>query len=57
MGLAQRRKGRKVKSLGQKKQRQTYLRVTDLKLGYLLNFGETLMKKGITRAVNGPQES
>ena len=36
-----------------KKQIQTYLRLTGLKLGYLLNFGEAYMKDGITRAVNG----
>lgn len=36
-----------------KKQIQTYLRLTQCKLGYLLNFGESLMKKGITRCVNG----
>ena len=36
-----------------KKQLQTYLRLTGFKLGFLLNFGEGLMKKGITRAVNG----
>ena len=35
-----------------KKQIQTYLRLTGLKLGYLLNFGEAYMKDGITRAVN-----
>lgn len=35
-----------------RKQIQTYLRLTDLKLGYLLNFGEALMKNGIVRAVN-----
>jgi GxxExxY protein len=34
-----------------KKQVQTYLRLTGLKLGYLLNFGEALMKDGITRCV------
>jgi len=28
------------------------LRLTDLKLGFLLNFGEALMKDGITRLVN-----
>jgi GxxExxY protein len=39
-----------------KKQIQTYLRLTGLKLGYLLNFGEALMKQGITRAVNGLEE-
>jgi GxxExxY protein len=36
-----------------KKQIQTYLRLTNCKLGYLLNFGTALMKDGITRAVNG----
>jgi GxxExxY protein len=36
-----------------KKQVQTYLRLTGCKLGYLLNFGEALMKDGITRCVNG----
>jgi GxxExxY protein len=35
------------------KQVQTYLRLTGLRLGYLLNFGEALMKDGITRCVNG----
>jgi len=36
-----------------KKQLLTYLRLTDLKLGYLLNFGEALMRDGITRVING----
>jgi GxxExxY protein len=36
-----------------KKQLLTYLRLTGLKLGYLLNFGDALMKDGITRIVNG----
>jgi GxxExxY protein len=36
-----------------KKQVQTYLRLTGCKLGYLLNFGEELMKSGITRCVYG----
>ena len=35
-----------------KKQLLTYLRLADKKLGYILNFGETLMKHGITRIVN-----
>ncbi|MGB8353388.1 MAG: GxxExxY protein [Chthoniobacteraceae bacterium] len=35
---------------------QTYLRLTGLKLGYLLNFGEAVLKSGITRCVNGPEE-
>lgn len=39
-----------------KKQVQTYLRLTGCKLGYLLNFGEALMKEGITRCVNGFDE-
>ncbi len=39
-----------------KKQIQTYLRLTGHKLGYLLNFGEALMKQGITRAVNNLEE-
>jgi len=39
-----------------KKQLQTYLRLTGYKLGFLLNFGEALMKKGVTRAVNGLEE-
>ncbi len=39
-----------------KKQVQTYLRLTGCKLGYLLNFGEEVMKTGITRCVNGLEE-
>jgi GxxExxY protein len=39
-----------------KKQVQTYLRLTGCKLGYLLNFGEALMKSGVTRCVNGLEE-
>jgi GxxExxY protein len=39
-----------------KKQVQTYLRLTGLKLGYLLNFGEGVLKSGITRCVNGLEE-
>jgi GxxExxY protein len=38
------------------KQLQTYLRLTDMRLGYLLNFGEVLMKPGIKRAVNNLDE-
>jgi GxxExxY protein len=30
----------------------TYLRITDLKLGLLINFGEKYLKDGITRVVN-----
>ncbi len=36
-----------------KKQLLTYLKLTGLKLGYLLNFGDELMKNGITRTING----
>jgi GxxExxY protein len=32
-----------------KKQVQTYLQLTGCKLGFLLNFGEALMKRGILR--------
>lgn len=39
-----------------KKQLLTYLRLTGMKLGYLLNFGEALMKNGITRIVNGTMD-
>ena len=39
-----------------KKQLLTYLRLTGMKLGYLLNFGEALMKDGVTRVVNGLTE-
>lgn len=35
-----------------KKQVQTYLRLTGLSLGYLLNFGEAVLKDGITRCVH-----
>ena len=36
-----------------KKQLLTYLKLTGLKLGFLLNFGDELMKDGITRTING----
>ncbi len=42
-----------VVSPAHKKQVQTYLKLTGLKLGYLLNFGEAVLKNGITRCVNG----
>ncbi|XOV69929.1 MAG: GxxExxY protein [Verrucomicrobiota bacterium] len=35
------------------KQLQTYLKLMNLRLGYLLNFGEALMKDGIRRVANG----
>ena len=56
-------------SAAHKKQVQTYtrlqrlcrrhcgqVRLTGCKLGYLLNFGEDVMKTGITRCVNGLEE-
>ena len=36
-----------------KKQTLTYVRLADLRLGLLLNFGAALMKDGITRVANG----
>ena len=47
-----------IKSIDQvlpthKKQLLTYLRLSKLKLGFLLNFGAPWMKQGITRIVNG----
>ena len=39
-----------------KKQVLTYLKLTGMKLGYLLNFGETMMKDGISRVINGTLE-
>lgn len=39
-----------------KKQVLTYLKLTGIKLGYLLNFGESLMKDGIHRILNGTLE-
>jgi GxxExxY protein len=38
------------------KQVLTYLKLTGLKLGFVLNFGATLMKDGIVRVVNGLPE-
>ena len=39
-------------SAAHRKQLQTYLRLTGLRLGYLLNFGAAVLKDGIVRAVN-----
>ena len=39
-----------------KKQLLTYLRLTGIHLGYLLNFSESLMKHGIHRTVNRLKE-
>ena len=36
-----------------KKQLLTYLKLSGIKLGLLINFGEALMKNGITRVLNG----
>jgi len=36
-----------------KKQLLTYMKLTNTKLGYILNFGAGLMKEGIIRIVNG----
>ena len=35
------------------KQLLKYLRLTDLRLGLLINFGENLLKHGFKRVVNG----
>ncbi len=40
-----------------KKQILTHLRLAHKKLGFLLNFGAAVMKEGITRTVNGLEES
>ena len=40
-----------------KKQLLTNLRLTGLKLGYLLNIGEALMRDGFTRTINGNLDS
>jgi GxxExxY protein len=39
-----------------KKQLLTYLKLTNTKLGYILNFGAELMKDGIVRTINGDLE-
>lgn len=39
-----------------KKQTLTYLKLSGLKLGYLLNFGEKLMLDGLERIANGLDE-
>jgi GxxExxY protein len=43
-------------TMSHRKQLLTYLRLSRKKLGYLLNFGEALMKDGIVRIVNGLAE-
>jgi GxxExxY protein len=44
-----------IESLGNvhKKQVLTYLKLANMKLGLLINFGEALIKDGIVRIVNG----
>ena len=39
-----------------RKQLLTYLKLSGKRLGYLLNFGQAVMKTGIVRIVNGPPE-
>jgi len=39
-----------------RKQVLIYLKLTGMRLGFLLNFGEAMMKHGITRTVNGLPE-
>ena len=39
-----------------KKQVLTYLRLADMRLGLLINFGTELIRDGITRLVNGLEE-
>jgi GxxExxY protein len=39
-----------------KKQLLTYLRLADKRLGLLINFGDALIKRGISRVVNGLRE-
>ena len=39
-----------------KKQLLTYLRLADMRLGLLINFGAPVIKEGITRIVNGLAE-
>jgi GxxExxY protein len=41
----------------QKKRLLTYLKLTGMKSGYLLNFGETLMKDGMAWIVDGMPEN
>ena len=43
-------------SKAHKKQVLTHLKLTGMKLGFLLNFGEAVMKDGIHRIINGTIE-
>jgi GxxExxY protein len=40
-----------------KKQLLTYLRLADKPLGLLINFNESMLKDGITRIINTPEEA
>lgn len=40
-------------SAAHRKQLQTYLRLSGLRLGYLFNFGAEVLREGLVRAVNG----
>ena len=40
-------------SAAHKKQLLTYLKLTNTKLGFILNFGTEVMKDGIDRIING----
>jgi len=44
-------------SRAHKKQLLTYLRLADKRLGLLINFGEELIRDGISRVVNGLSEA
>ncbi len=50
------RKGAKIAKMDENSIGKTYLKLTGMKLGYLLTFGEDMMKRGITRTVNGLPE-
>jgi GxxExxY protein len=43
-------------TMSHRKQLLTYLRLSGKKLGYLLNFGEALLKNGMVRIANGLTE-
>ena len=45
-------KSKQELSLSDRKQIQTYLKLSKRKLGYILNFGAAVMKDGIVRTVN-----
>ena len=57
-GLKVRRQVKAVERVANvhKKQLLTYLRLTDKRLGLVINFDEELIRDGIARVVNGLQE-